>query len=144
MEDLQKYKEADEVVITTDNYKNYFTDVRTGKPQPGQVIACYSAMADFAKGPEKRQIIDLLGMEGKAEAIVQIVRKLLFASEVDSIRLPLQMAKDLADGMSPKQVERKLYRYKIEMFYYTWEEYVPVDDPHWTIIKILNSDEKSE
>jgi len=138
------YESSADVVITAENYKSYFTDVRTGKPKPGQVMVCYSAMADFGRGPEKRQIIDLLNMEGKANAIVQIVKKLLFASTLDSIRLPLSMAKDLASGMSSKAVERKQYRYKIEMFFYTFEEYVPIDDPHWTIIKLINFNEKSE
>ena len=34
----------------------------------------------------------------------------------------------------------KIYKYKMEVFYYTKREYVPVDDPHWTIISIANLD----
>jgi hypothetical protein len=126
--------------ITQANFQNYFTDVRTNTPQPGQILTCYTAMADFIRGPEKRQIIDLLGKENKAEVITKVMRKLLFACEQDSIRVPLRMAEDLASGMSPKDVERKAYRFKIELFFYTWPEYVPQNDPHWKIIPLLNKD----
>jgi hypothetical protein len=42
--------------------------------------------------------------------------------------------------MGPLEVENKVYKYKMEVFYYTKREYVPVDDPHWTVISIANLD----
>ena len=127
-----------DIVIDDTNFDQYFFDVRRHKPKEGQIMVCYSCMADFAKGPEKRQIIDLLGMQEKAYAITQVMRKLLFASELDAIRVPLAMGRDLLSGKTYSQVEKKRYRYKIEMFYYTYPQYLPQGDPHWTSISLIN------
>lgn len=127
-----------DLVINDTNFHEYFFDVRKYNPKEGQVIVCYTCMADFSKGSEKRQIIDLLGIKDKALAITQIMRKLLFASELDAIRVPLAMARDLLSGKSFLQVEKKRYRYKMEMFFYTYPEYIPQGDPHWISISLIN------
>lgn len=133
---------SEQIEINDDNFKEYFRDVRRAKPEKGEVIAKYSAIAEFVDGGEKRQIISLLiDTENKMEATVQIMRKLLFASEVDAHRVPRIMAEDLLSGMSLDEVANKPYKYTLEMFFYTNPDNIPKDDPHWTCISVLNLDE---
>lgn len=130
-----------ELVITEKNFNQHFFDVRQNKPQRGQVIACYSAMADFVRGHEKQNIIDLILKTDKMLPCSQVMRKLLFASEIDAYRVPRMMAEDLLNGMSVNEVQEKPYRYKVEMYFYTEPDKVPKDDPHWTIIELVNLEE---
>jgi hypothetical protein len=88
----------------------------------------------------KQDIIDLLMNNEKAYAATQVMKKLGCATEFDSIRICKEVAEDLASGMTPEEVEKKVYEYNLESFYYTKKEYIPVDDPHWTIISIANLD----
>ncbi len=127
----------EEIVIDESNFDQYFFDIRTNRPKPGQIMACYSAMAEFVRSHEKWQLIDLLKMPNKAEAATQIMRKLLFASELDAIRVSRQIAEDLSKGMSEELILDKPYKYKVEIFYYTMPEYLPAD-PHWISISLLN------
>lgn len=131
-----------ELEINDKNFSEYFRDVRRSKPERGEVIAKYSAIAEFIDGGEKRQIISLLmDTENKMEATVQIMRKLLFASELDAHQVPRKMAEDLLSGMSADEVAQKPYKYTLEMFFYTKPENIPKDDPHWCCISVLNLDE---
>lgn len=133
---------SEQIEINEDNFKDYFRDIRRTKPEKGEVIAKYSAIAEFIDGGEKRQIISLLtDTENKMEATVQIMRKLLFASEVDAHRIPRLMAEDLLSGMTVDDVVKKPYKYTLEMFFYTKPENIPTDDPHWSCISVLNLDE---
>jgi hypothetical protein len=126
--------------INESNFSQYFKDVRTNPMSKGDVIAQYTAMAEFIDGLEKRQIMSLLkDTEQKMEATAQVMRRLLFASELDSYRVPRMMAEDMISGASEQEVAEKPYKYKLEMFFYAKPEYVPKDDPHWSIISILNS-----
>jgi hypothetical protein len=130
---------TEEIEINESNFSEYFRDVRRTKPEKGEVIAKYSAIAEFVDGGEKRQIISLLtDTENKMEATVQIMRKLLFASEVDAHRVPRLMAEDLLSEMSCDDVAKKSYKYTLEMFFYTKPEHIPKDDPHWCSISVLN------
>lgn len=131
----------DEIEITEENFNEYFFDVRRHSPQKDQIIACYSAVAYFEEGPEKRQMIQLVKDTQKAEAASQVMRKLLFASEPDCWRVPREIAMDLLSGMSEAEVEKKSYKYIVQMYYYTKPHYVPEDDPHWTTISLLNLDQ---
>jgi len=128
-----------ELEINEQNFADYFKDVRKGKFEKGDVIAQYSASAEFVDGGEKRQIISLLtDTENKMEATAQIMRKLLFASELDAYRIPKQMAEDLLSGMSCDDCAKKPYKYTLEMFFYTKPDNVPSDDPHWSIISVVD------
>jgi hypothetical protein len=132
----------EEVEINESNFSEYFKDIRRSKPEKGEIIAKYSAIAEFVDGGEKRQIISLLtDTENKMEATVQIMRKLLFASEIDAHKVPRLMAEDLLAGMTADEVAKKSYKYTLEMFFYTKPGHVPKDDPHWCSISVLNLDE---
>jgi len=132
----------EEIVITEENFSNYFRDVRVSAPERGEVIAQYSACAELVDGNEKRQIISLLtSTENKMEATAQVMRKLLHASEIDAYRVPRMMADDMLAGMGEDEVAAKPYKYTLEMFFYSKPENVPKDDPHWSCISVLNIDD---
>lgn len=131
----------EEVVIDASNFDSYFFDVRMNKPQRGQVMARYAASAEFVDGRLKKDIIDLIYNKDKAEAATRVMRKLGCATEKDAIRVCKEIAKDLVGGMTVEEVEQKIYKFTIEVFYYTKAEYVPKDDPHWSIISLKNLDE---
>lgn len=131
----------EDMEITEDNFHQYFFDVRQHSPQRDHILAKYTAMADFVEGHLKNQTISLLTKTDKAMTVTQMMRKLGCANEVDSYRIPLKIAKDLHNGMSVEEVEAKPYKYQLEMFFYTWKECVPKDDPHWEIISIKNLDD---
>jgi hypothetical protein len=133
--------ETDELVITEENFDEYFHDVRQHEPEQGQIMACYSAVAYFVDGNQKRNMMDLLQYTNKMIPAVQVMKKCFCASELDSYRVPREMAEDLLSGMSRDQVAKKEYKFTVEMFFYTRPEYVPQDDPHWTTISILNLEE---
>ncbi len=129
-----------DVVIDQNNFEQYFFDIRRHKPQKGQVMAKYTAIAEFVDGLMKKNIIDLLH-KNKAEAAVAVMRKLGCATEKDSIRIVRELCDDLVAGMTPEEVEKKVYKYTLESFYYTQKDYVPLDDPHWSLINVKNLDE---
>lgn len=129
-----------EIVIDQSNFEKYFFDIRRFKPEKGQVLARYTAIAEFVDGLMKKNIIDLLH-KNKAEAAVAVMRKLGCATEKDSIRIVREVCDDLVSGMSLEEVEKKSYKYTLESFYYTQKEYVPLDDPHWSLINVKNLDE---
>ena len=103
-------------------------------------MARFGSYADFIDGMMKKNIIDLLKKD-KAVAAIQVMRKLGCATERDAIRICKEVCSDLCQGMSEEDVEKKEYRYEMESFYYTKKEYVPLDDPHWTVISVKNLDE---
>ena len=132
----------EETQIDESNFSRYFRDVRTEPMGRGDVMAQYTAAAELVDGNEKRQIISLLkDTEGKMEATAQVMRKLLFAHELDAYRIPRMMAEDMLSGMTDDDVAAKPYKYTLEMFFYAKPEHVPKDDPHWSVISILNLDD---
>jgi len=132
---------GEEVVIDDSNFDEYFRDTRQNTPKEGEIVACYTAIAEFVRGPEKQHMIDLLRNTEKAVPGTQVMKKLLYACEKDSFGVPLQMAKDMLSGMTVDEILDKPYKYKVEIFYYTKPEHVPVDDPHWSTISLMNLDD---
>lgn len=130
-----------ELVIDETNFKDYFRDVRMNRPERNEIIARYAATAELIGGQLKKDLIDLLRNRDKALAATQVMRKLGCATEKDSIRVCKEICRDLNSGMTAEEVEQKEYKYTIEVFYYTRKEYVPLDDPHWSIISLDNLDE---
>lgn len=127
-----------EIVIDETNFDQYFFDVRKHKPEKGQVMACYDAIAEFIDGDLKRDIVNLLLYNDNAgESAPRVFQKLGGASYKDSIKVIKEMVEDLL-SMSVDQVLKKPYEYHLQLFYYTKEEYIPKDDPHWSKIKLVN------
>lgn len=131
----------EEKIIDESNFHEHFHDVRFHRPKRGQVMARYSATAEFVNGQLKRDVIDLLAKEGKAEAATRVMRKLGMAVQRDALRVVREMAEDLISGISPEKVEEKPYKYTMEAFYYCDKADVPAGDPHWTVIGLSNLDE---
>jgi hypothetical protein len=127
--------------ITEENFSEYFHDIRTHRPQPGEVMAKYTAVAYLEDGLEKWNMIDLLSKAGKAHAATAVMRKCFFASERDSVSVARQMAEDLM-SMTKYDVAKKSYKYNLEMFFYVLPEHVPADDPHWTTINLIDFTKK--
>lgn len=132
----------EELVIDQSNFNDYFFDVRMHKPSRGQVIACYSAVAELVDGRMKEDLIYLLTqVKGGGASAARVMRKLGGATEADSFRVPREMCEDMLDGMTPAEVTAKPYKYQAEFFFYTLPKYIPKDDAHWSTISIRNLDE---
>ena len=130
-----------ELIIDETNFKEYFRDCRTSRPERDDVMARWMARAELVDGVMKRDIIDLLLNKDKALAATKVMQRLAHATYESSIKVCKEICEDLESGMTFEEVEAKSYPYDIEMFYYTKKEYVPFSDPHWCIIGIENLDE---
>ena len=130
--------ENSDLEINETNFEQYFFDIKKNKPQPGQVLAKYTAVAELVEGNLKSDIIDILMNKQYPQAAVQMMRKLAMSSEADSIRVLIEMCQDLLNGMSVEEVSNKPYKFVIEFFFYTKKEYIPNNDPHWSVIELIN------
>lgn len=128
------------VKITDDNFHEHFFDARKHRPKNGQVLAKFTAIAEFIDGKGKRDVIHLLKMD-KAHQAAQVMKKIHGAKEPDCYRICREMAEDLL-MTSEVDVENKPYEYVIEHFYYTQKELVP-QNLHWELIRLINYDEES-
>mgnify|MGYP003418577311 FL=1 len=134
-----------ETVIDEKNFEEYFFDVRRHKPQKGQVMAKFSAIAELIDGQMKEHIVYLLkAMPNGAESAVKVIHKLGCATYGDAIRVALEIAEDLLQGECESSVVSKPYEYHYEQFFYTERDNIPLDDPHWSALDILNLDEHIE
>jgi hypothetical protein len=117
-----------------------FYDARKHSPKPNQVMAKYQAIAVLADGTDKEILVDfLLSNPLGAEMAVKTLRNRCGAIERDAIRVAINMAEDLKNGMSREDVVKKEYPMHIEWFFYCDKEDVP-DDPHWSTIKLLRAE----
>ena len=132
---------SNDLVIDESNFKEYFFDVRLNKPQRGQVMATYTAVVELLDGPEKRQIIEFLRFTDKALAVVSMMRKALLAKDPYTFSVPIQMAQDLLNGKSEEEVRETPYKFVMEAAFWTQAEYIPMNDPHWACVSILNLEE---
>ena len=83
-------------------------------------------------------MIELLKQQNTSRAVVATMKKLCYAKEPDNFRVPQAMCKDLLSGMTEEQITAKPYEYVMELFYYTKPQYVPKNDPNWSIVDIVN------
>lgn len=139
MDNEEIVKDEDGVVIDASNFNQYFFDARTHRPQKGQVMAKFTAVAMFGAGPEKRDIIKLMKMD-KAHQASQVMQRIHLAKAPDCYRLLREICEDLVSGMSEEEVEKKEYEFIMEAIFYTKKEYVPNRDPHWETLQTLEFD----
>lgn len=128
---------SDELIIDENNFSNYFKEIKGIKPEKGDILARYRASAQLIEGQMKKDLINLL-MHNDSHSALKVMKKLGNSVEIDAIRVLKEMSKDLLDGMTAEEVEKKEYSYIFEAFYYTKPEYFPENDPHWTSISIKN------
>lgn len=133
---------TDDLVIDESNFDSYFFDVRKNKPLPGQVMAKFSAIAEFVEGQGKKDIIHLLKI-GKVQQAAMVMRKIHGAKEPDCYRICREICEDLL-VMGDYDVEHKVYEYTMEMFFYTEKELVPREDTRWETIRLLNVEHDEE
>lgn len=131
----------DEVEITESNFNEYFFDVRLNRPKRGQCMAKYTAIAELVDGNLKRDVIYLLSCTNKVNESIELLRKIALMDEGDAIAICLDIAKRLYDKEDSDKIANYPHEYKLEALYYTQEEHVPKDDPHWSVIELKNLEE---
>ena len=132
--------EAGEVQITDENFHEYFFDVRTNKPKKGQVLAKFTAVAEFVDGQGKKDIMYLLSL-GKIEQAIAVMRKIHGVRELDCYKMLKEICKDMLT-LEASEVEKKVYEFTIQLFFYTQREYVP-QSPNWETIQLLEYDKEA-
>ena len=100
---------SNDILITEENFDQYFFDVRKHMPKKGQIMACYRSIAELVEGNEKKNLIDLLMNTDKAIAATQVMRKLFLASEDDAVKIPREITQDLLD-IGYDEVLKKPYK----------------------------------
>lgn len=128
---------VEELVIDESNFFEYFREVAKSKPQKDDIIATYRAKAKFVEGDIKKNIINLLQVDGNVNSAVKVMQKLAGATYSEAIRVLKEISQDYLNGMSFEEIEKKEYEYTVEFFYYCKKENVPNNDPHWSTITIL-------
>ena len=126
--------------MTDDFFKEHFFDARIHKPKSGQVMAKFTAMADFIDGEDslKRDVIHyLLNIENGANTARVLLEKKAGFRYGDAISVLREMAIDLTQK-NAQEVLDKPYRFVCEMFFYTEKQYIP-DSPHWEMITLIDS-----
>ena len=125
----------EELIITEDNFEEYFFDVRKHTWKSGQVMARYRAKAEFVNTSYKKNVIDLMKLD-KAIPAVQLMIKYHGATRLCAIQILKEMCQDMLNGMSEEEMLEKPYEMTIEYFFYTKKEYIPTDNPHWDCISV--------
>lgn len=134
-----------EIVIDETNFTEFFRDVKTSKPQQGDVLVVYRSMAELTDGELKEQMVDaLICAKVGAQKAIQLFIKLGSASYKEAVKVVKQMCQDLVDGLDTKSVILKPYKFLLELQFYTRPEYVPENNPHWEVIKLKNYSGKTE
>lgn len=129
-----------DLVIDESNFGQYFFDVKTHRPKPGQVLACYETAGELIDGQLKWDMIDLLvNTESAGESAPRMLQRVAGAKEEDAMRVVREMADDLLNGLSPAEVAAKPYKFDMQFFYYTEKKYIPDGDPHWWSAALIDT-----
>ncbi len=126
--------------LTNENFEEYFFDARRFAPKKGQVLAKFTAVAEFVGGRGKRDIMDL-AKQDKIQQAVQVMKKIHGAKEPDCYRVVREIAEDLL-RLSHKEVENKPYEYIVEYLFYTQKELVP-KNKHWETLNVIEYNHES-
>ena len=121
--------------------KNFrFTDRH--KPEKGDIIARFGAIAEIVGGADKNDLIDLCLQPDSAHAAAAMMQKIFCAAEWDCWGVPRQITEDLVNGMTEEEIKKKVYPYAMEMIFYTKPELMPQgdepDSKYWSMIEIVN------
>jgi len=131
----------EEFGITDDNFDDYFFSADNRKPEKGQVMVRFNAIAELVDGNLKRDMINLLLNNKKgaigASKMLQVFGK---AVEEDCVQVTLKMAEDLYEGVSEDEVAKKSYKFRLQQLFYTQPEYASaiIKLPFWTKIKMID------
>lgn len=136
-----KLDNGEKFTINDENFNEYFFDTRLHKPKKGQVLARFTAIAEFVEGKGKQDIIDLLKRD-KALAAVQVMQKIHCVKPPYSYKVLKEMAKDLL-WAKEEAVEKKPYEMVIEYTFWTEKQYVPKNSNHWNVIQLMEFDKEN-
>ena len=131
------------VQIDKSNFAEHFFDARRHGPKAGQILARFTAVAVFADGPEKRDLIRVLKTD-KVRQAAAVMNRVHCAKEPDCYRVCREICEDLLGGMTEEEVAKKEHEFVLEAFYYTRRECVPEGDPHWETIDLLKYDPETK
>lgn len=121
-------------------FNENFFDVDKHKPQKGQVLSRFRAVAHFVDDWVKQNVVDaILNSPVGAEDAVRVINKLCKATYEDAVNVSKEIAQDLTDGMTREEVLKKEYRMIIEYFFYTLPENVPEDSINWSKIELIKT-----
>jgi len=128
----------EDLIIDETNFEEHFHDIRKCLPNKGEILASYTAVAEFVDGEAKRDIIYLLKLN-QAHAATNVLKKMHGVKEPDCYRVCREISEDLL-YMPEEEVLKKSYKFVVEFFYYVKRECVPKDDPHWKTIDLISFD----
>ena len=136
----------EKVEITPENFSKYFKDAATSRPEPGECLAIFRAVAEFVDGNLKEDVVEkLTNNKFGCQTAIQLLIKHAGMDYKEALRVVKEVNKDLLD-LSKEEVISKAYRFTFENKYFTKKELVP-DSPNWQTIglKIADGDNiKSE
>lgn len=127
-------------MININNFHECFFDIKKHKPKKGQVLARYTARADFIAGDDKKTVIKLL--TGNIHSALQFMKNVLYFNEKSAVLVAKTMLQDL-QILTTEEVLKKEYSFDLEAYYWTNKEYIPEDDLHWDYLKIESTDQHS-
>lgn len=130
-------------VIDSSNFSSYFFDVRQHRPQKGQVMAKFTAVAEFVGKQAKQDIMYLMTLD-KAHQAAMVMQKIHGAKEPDCYRVCREIAEDILAGKGEQEIVDKPYEFVVEFFFYTKREYVPKNDPHWETLSLMTYDSETK
>jgi hypothetical protein len=126
-----------DIIIDESNFHEFFHEITKFKPRKGQVLARYTAMAEFVDGDVKDFVVaSLLKNQIGAEMASKVMKHHCHATDEYASKVPLEMALDLKNGMTIEEVKQKPYKFQLEYFYWTEPDNIPKDDIHWEMITI--------
>ena len=141
-EEQERLRRIERRRLSNPNFTKYFRHIDSSKPEKGDILAKFGAIAEIVEGQDKDDLINLCLEDDSAKASSNMMRKIFHAAEWDVYGIPRHITEDCLNGMSVEEMKQKIYSYAMELFFYTKPEYMPQrDDPdakYWSLIQIVN------
>ena len=132
----------EQVEITSENFSQYFRDAASSRPQPGECLAIFRAVAEFVDGNLKQDVVDkLINNKFGCQTAIQLLIKHAGMNYKEALRIVKEVNKDLLE-LTKEEVIDKAYKFTFENRYFTKKEYVP-DSPNWQTIGLKMADNDS-
>jgi hypothetical protein len=130
----------DEIIITEENFSQYFRDAANTRPEPGECLAVFRAIAELVDGNLKQDVINKL-QENKVgcQNSIQILMKHAGMDYKEALRVCKEITADLIE-FDCSHVLNKPYKFLYENRYFTKKEHVPKDSPNWYVVGLKNID----
>lgn len=114
------------VVITDENFNQYFRDASKHKKQDGDIMVSYRSYMELPDCQLKRDVIRLLAeVDHGANLAVEALCRYAAASKQAAIALCARMSVDLIKEKQPDQVAHRSYKYESVLFFYINQDHFP-------------------